>query len=68
MGRRTNRREFLHQTAATGMGFRVAGGVTPAQSKSPNEKLNIAGVGVGGEGAGDIASTSKGQNGNELTT
>ncbi len=30
--------------------------------KSPNEKLNIAGIGVGGKGKGDIASTSKGQN------
>ncbi len=37
------------------MGFWVAGGLTPAQSKSPNEKLNIASVGCGGKGYGDMA-------------
>jgi len=36
-----------------GFGFWVAGGVSLAQSKSPNEKLNIACIGVGGKGSSD---------------
>jgi predicted dehydrogenase len=53
MGRRSNRREFLKQTSLAGVGFWVAGGVTLADSKSPNEKLNFACIGVGGKGSSD---------------
>ena len=54
MGRRTNRRQFLQQTAAAGVGFWVAGGVAlRADTKSPNQKLNIACIGVGGKGGSD---------------
>jgi len=53
MSRRSNRRTFLKQTAAAGVGFWVAGGVTLADSQSPNEKLNIACIGVGGKGSSD---------------
>jgi predicted dehydrogenase len=54
MSRRTNRRQFIQQTSLAGLGFWVAGGLTPAFSRSPNGKLNIAGIGVGGKGDGDI--------------
>jgi len=33
------------------VGFCLAGGSTPAASRSPNEKLNVACIGVGGRGA-----------------
>jgi predicted dehydrogenase len=61
----TNRRQFLQSTAAAG-GLWYAGCATPPAIRtgaaSPNGKLNIAAVGVGGKGAGDIAATSVGQN------
>ncbi|HWG46058.1 MAG TPA: Gfo/Idh/MocA family oxidoreductase [Gemmataceae bacterium] len=54
MSRRSNRRQFIQQTGLAGIGFWVAGGITLGASKSPNEKLNIAGIGVGGKGSSDI--------------
>jgi len=55
MTRRTNRREFLKQTAAAGVGFWVAGGVSlAARNTSALEKLNIACIGVGGKGDSDV--------------
>jgi len=61
MFKRMTRRGFLH-TSSAAAAFAVT--VLPGRMRgeSPNEKLNIAGVGVGGKGKGDIASTSKGQN------
>lgn len=53
MGRKSTRRQFLQQTAATGLGFWVAGGLSVAASQSPNEKVNIACIGVGGKGSSD---------------
>jgi predicted dehydrogenase len=58
MSEGTKRRDFLKYTAATGMGFWVLGRQTlaqEAQSKSPNEKVNFASVGVLGKGDGDSA-------------
>lgn len=55
MSKRQNRRQFLHASAAAGAGYWALGGIASAQSKSPNEKLQIAGVGVGGKGKSDIA-------------
>ncbi len=54
MSRRTTRRQFIQQTGLAGLGFWVAGGLTPVLSRSPNEKLNIAGIGIGGKGSSDI--------------
>jgi predicted dehydrogenase len=50
-----NRREFFKQTAAAGIGFWVAGGLSaaPQSINSPNEKLNFACIGVGGKGSSD---------------
>jgi predicted dehydrogenase len=55
MSRQTGRRDFLKSAALAGAGFWVAGTQSAwAQSKSPNEKLNIAGVGVGGMGHANV--------------
>jgi hypothetical protein len=62
MKRLTNRRQFLQQSALAGVGFWVAGGVAVAESKSPNEKINIACIGVGGKGDSD--SDQAGHHGN----
>ena len=55
MSHRTNRRRFLQTTAVTGIGFWVAGGVRAQESKSPNEKIAMASIGVGGKGSSDSA-------------
>ncbi len=62
MGHSTSRRGFLKQSALAGAGFWAAGGISLADSKSANEKLNIACIGVGGKGDGD--SRHAGQFGN----
>jgi predicted dehydrogenase len=53
MTRRTNRRQFLKQSSLAGVGFWVAGGLTPSVSRAANEKVNIACIGVGGKGSSD---------------
>jgi len=53
--RQSDRREFLKDTTLAGVGFWVAGGVTQAQSKSANEQLNFACIGVGGKGDSDTS-------------
>ncbi len=60
MNRRTNRRDFLKQTTLAGVGFWVAGGIANAAAdpKSPNEKLNIAVIGCGGQGGGNLGAVS----------
>src|SRR5262245_56684481 len=53
--RRTSRRTFVKGAAASvGAGFWVSNQRTYAQSKSPNEKVQIAWVGVGGKGGSDV--------------
>jgi predicted dehydrogenase len=54
MSRRSNRRQFIQQTGLAGFGFWVAGGITLGAGKAANEKLNIAGIGIGGKGSSDI--------------
>jgi predicted dehydrogenase len=59
MPHRTNRRRFLQTTALAGVGVWVASTSSPAQSRSPNEKLYIGIIGAGGRGgsnAGDVSS------------
>ena len=56
---RTTRREFIATTAATGMGFWVAGGVQAKESKSPNERIRMASIGVGGRGVPDSVEAAK---------
>ena len=59
MPRRTSRRQFMQTTAATGVGFWVAGGLQAKESKSPNERVRIACVGVGGKGSSDSSDAGK---------
>src|SRR5260370_17940373 len=51
---RSNRRDFLRFTALSGVGFWIAGQSASAQSRSPNEKLNIGMIGAGGRGAANM--------------
>jgi len=50
---RMRRRDLLRASAAAGAAAAIARPAI-AQQKSPNEKLSIAGIGVGGQGAWDI--------------
>jgi predicted dehydrogenase len=59
MTKKSHRREFLQQTALAGVGFWAAGGLTLAASKSPNEQLGFACIGVGGKGDGDANQVAK---------
>jgi predicted dehydrogenase len=54
MRRHSTRRDFLKQSALASIGFWALGGVTPGVSRAANEKLHIAGIGVGGKGHSDI--------------
>lgn len=53
MSKRSSRRHFLKTTAATGIGFWVAGGIAPRESKAANEQLAFAAIGIGGKGDSD---------------
>lgn len=55
MYHKTTRRRFLGTTAVVGVGYWVAGGVQIAESKSPNEKIAMAAIGVDGKGSSDSA-------------
>ncbi len=55
----SNRRGFLEATAATGIGFWVAGGLLAKESKSPNQRIAMASVGVGGKGGEDSTDAGK---------
>jgi predicted dehydrogenase len=54
------RRDFLKTAGVAGavLGCGVWSGLPAAESKSPNEKLNIAGVGAGGMGGNDLGMCS----------
>jgi predicted dehydrogenase len=58
------RRQFLNLTGGSVVGLTVVPRHALAGSGStpPNEKLNIAGIGVGGMGAGDIRAVAAGNN------
>ncbi|WP_425396521.1 Gfo/Idh/MocA family oxidoreductase [Aeoliella sp.] len=59
MRTRQNRRDFLRTGAAVGAGYWALGGVATAQSKSPNERVQVAGIGVGGKGDSDVTNASR---------
>ena len=46
----TDRRRFLKTTALTGVGVFVSGTAAAEDSKSPNERIRFACIGVGGKG------------------
>ncbi|MSR60124.1 MAG: Gfo/Idh/MocA family oxidoreductase [Planctomycetaceae bacterium] len=62
MSRQHSRRQFLADTAAIGVGAWIAGPNLFAADRSPNEKVNIACIGVGGKGSSDT--DQAGQHGN----
>jgi predicted dehydrogenase len=49
----TDRRRFLKTTALTGVGVFVSGTAAAEDSKSPNERIRFACIGVGGKGSSD---------------
>jgi predicted dehydrogenase len=53
MTRQNTRREFLAQSAAIGVGAWIAGPNLIAADRSPNERVRIACIGVGGKGSSD---------------
>ena len=53
MSRHASRREFLQTTSALGVAWWVGNHNTPVFSQSPNEKIQIASIGVGGKGSSD---------------
>lgn len=59
MTRRTTRRQFLGTSAMAGAGFWVASGARSAESRSANEGINLACIGVGGKGTSDSNDAAK---------
>lgn len=62
MSQKMNRRDVLKGAAAAGVGYWVLGRQTMAQelaSKSPNEKVNFASIGIGGKGDSDSEHVAK---------
>jgi predicted dehydrogenase len=60
--RSSSRREFLKQSAfVAGMGVWVAGErpLKALQEQSPNDRINVASIGVGGKGDGDSSQAAK---------
>lgn len=53
MSRRISRRQFIANTGLAGAGFWISGRSDGWASRSPNAKLNIACIGVGGKGDSD---------------
>jgi predicted dehydrogenase len=70
MSKRSNRRQFLQQTALTGAGFWVAGtakdiyAAPAAASRRPgaNERLNIGIIGAGGQGGSNLGNVARTEN------
>ncbi len=55
----TDRRRFLQTTAVAGLGYWITGGLEAAESKSPNEKIQLGCIGVGGKGESDVHNVAK---------
>ncbi|MHC4582341.1 MAG: Gfo/Idh/MocA family protein, partial [Planctomycetota bacterium] len=54
MHRQLNRRDFLRNAARAGSGLVILSNSRLVRGTEANEKLNIAGIGVGGRGAADV--------------
>jgi predicted dehydrogenase len=59
MSKRSNRRQFLQTSALTGIGFWIAASSEAAESQSPNGRIAIASIGIGGRGAVDSDDAGK---------
>jgi len=54
MHRQLNRRNFLRSVACSGAGLIILQRSQLVRGTQANEKLNIAGIGIGGRGAADV--------------
>jgi predicted dehydrogenase len=54
MAARITRRQMIRSSALAGAGVWMAAGTAGARSASPNEKLNVACVGIGGRGESNV--------------
>jgi predicted dehydrogenase len=55
MSKRTTRRDFLKHSAAVGAGFWALGGLeVQAKPAGPNDRVNVAVIGCGGQGGHDL--------------
>ena len=59
MAKKIDRRSFVQQTSAVAAGYWVAGGVSAEESRSANEKVQFACIGIGGKGSSDSADAGK---------
>lgn len=59
MSRHSTRRDFLKTSSILSAAYWVSGKRVEAQSNSPNEKLNVASIGVAGKGSSDCSNTGK---------
>ena len=59
MSRSTNRRMFLQETAAIGIGLWAGGGMAVKASAAANERVRFACIGIGGKGDSDSADAGK---------
>ena len=59
MTHQVHRRSFLQTAGALGIGYWIAGGVRAEESKSPNERIAMASIGIGGKGGSDSADAGK---------
>jgi predicted dehydrogenase len=59
MSKRTNRRQFMQNTAMAGVGFWIAARAGAAESQSPNERIAVAAIGLGDQGNTDSQNVSK---------
>lgn len=59
MSHRATRRTFLQTTAAAGVGYFVAAGVSPKPSRAAIEEIHFACVGVGGKGSSDSSDAGR---------
>jgi predicted dehydrogenase len=53
------RRDFFKATAAVSAGYWISTSATRALSQSPNEKLNLALIGIGGRGGDNLRAVAK---------
>ncbi len=59
MSQRFSRRSFIGTMSGAAVGYWIAGRPCFSFSDSPNERLNVAGIGVGGKGKSDIDQAGK---------
>jgi len=59
MTERSSRRQFLAAGAAAGCGFWLGSSLAPLRAASPNEKLNVAFIGIGGQGRANLSGIAR---------